>query len=312
MKTLMEEAKDTISMHLNARLCPLGEKSLEVLQGLLPASSLKATSGRYPVAVDDSLLPAILQEGEKAGGFRVSGEAVFTRDELRGISHYEAVCRKFISETDKDYEHNFAAFQKTRFRACGGQEPIRLVSGFALSRMTLGPNRVGAIDQWTGEYVIGKAVADVFRQAGLTGWNLMPVLNPKTDDAYPDYFQLFSDVVMKPATIDCSVDLIRSEYPEEDGHLRHLGCLSYPAKHLQNMPDFTRTAEPWGGWFGQPVWVVSARVRDVFAAKKLKGWAFRPVLITESELYQCYLEQWQKLVGFIGKSSKSKLDGGRW
>ncbi|MBN1663762.1 MAG: hypothetical protein JW943_09195 [Deltaproteobacteria bacterium] len=298
-------------MHLNARLCPFGS-SLEVLKRLLPSQSLKATSGRYAVALDDAVLPAVLQEGEKTGGFWVSGEAVFTKEELRCISHFEAVCRKFISETNKDHEHNFAAFQKTRFAARGGKEPIRLVSGFALSRIPLKPNMIGSIDQWTSEYVIGKAVVDAFRQAGLTGWSTKSVLNPKTDNFYSDYFQLFSEVVLHPVIADCSVQRIRSEYPEEDGHRSHIGCLSYHAKDLKGVFDFARTAEPWCGWFGQPSWVVSSRVRDVFAAQKIKGWAFRPVLTIESDLYRQYLVQWLMLCEIVEKYKESKFDGGRW
>ena len=194
----------------------------------------------------------------------------------------------------------------------GAHSPIRLVAGFTLSRIQMKPNTVGSIGDWTGEYVIGSAVGEVFKEAGLSGLSLEPVTNPKTGLPHEGYFQIYSKDILAAATIDCSVERVRSRFQEEDGHLRHLGCLSYPAVALVSRPDFSRTAEPWNGWHGWPSWVVTARVVSAFKQSKCRGWHFRPVLTTESDLYSQYISQWQQLCSAVAQTRKSQFDGGRW
>ncbi len=184
--------------------------------------------------------------------------------------------------------------------------------GGALTRIKLKPNMVGAIGDWTSEYVIGPGVVAAFEREGLSGWSAETVLNSNTRLPHPEFVQIFSDSFSRPGVIDCSVERIRSDFASEDGRLRHLGCLSYAAAHLADLPDFARTAEPWGGWNGSPSWVVSSRVANAFAAHKLRGWTFRPVLTTESDLYRQYLDQWQALCEWVADSSRSEFDGGRW
>jgi hypothetical protein len=136
-------------------------------------------------------------------------------------------------------------------------------------------------------------------------------MNAKAHVARTDFVQLFSDAILRPAIVDTSVERITSRRPEEDGHLRHLGCLTYEHSALEDRPDFNRTAEPWGGWHGWPSWVVSARVRDTFMASKLRGWDFRPVLVAKTELYAEYVNKWSALRAAVA-ASRSKIDGGRW
>jgi hypothetical protein len=299
-------------MQLRARLHPTGDDSRAILERSPAIKGAEATSDRYPVAVTGGNLSAILQGGDGAGGFWVSAEAAFSKSELGAVTHFEVVCRKFIPESARDTEHNADLIARAPRIAAGGEHPIILPHGFALSRIPLKPNGVGAIGDWTAEYVIGSAVARVFEQAGLTGWSVKPVLNLSTQSPQPGFAHLFSDTLMAPAGIDCSVERIQSAFPEEDGALRHLGCLSYPASALESTPDFSRTAEPWGGWHGLCSWIVSARVVKACTESKLRGWAFRPVLIAESDLYRQYLGQWRLLCQAVSESGLSQFDGGRW
>jgi hypothetical protein len=52
-----------------------------------------------------------------------------------------------------------------------------------------------------------------------------------------------------------------------------------------------------------PVWVISARVREVFTRNKLRGWAFRPVLEQGTPLHDAYLAKWQNLMARISASN---------
>lgn len=299
-------------MKLIARLFPLCDRSQGILDVLLRDSVPRVVSARWPVPVDSPLLAEILQAGESTKGFWVSGEAVFSQAELREVTHYEAVCRKCVKESPADYTANAAARDHAPLFDAGGGSPIRLASGFSLSHIPLKPNMVGAIGDWTQEYILGAGVAQAFTSCKLTGCSLRPVTHPKRSAPYKDFFQLFSDSVLKPAIIDCSVERIASSFSEENGHLRHMGCLSYAQSDLADISDFSRTAEPWGGWHGWPVWVVSERVKRIFVQHKLRGWAFGPILLSGTALYDDYLRQWERLSGLVGHCTRSKFDGGRW
>lgn len=299
-------------MKLTVRLLPLGDDSLELLNTLIPENARKVVSARWPVDSGDPALPKILRSGDSTSGFWVSAEAVYTAAELREFSHFEVICRKLIRETSEDYDWNMAACLRAQLTDRGGDSPIRLVSDFCLARIAMKPNMVGAIGDWTGEYVVGSAVADVFKTNSFSGVTFLPVRNPKTDAPHPGFYQIYSDSVLEPAEVDCSIERIQSDYPEENGTLRHLGCLSYREGILFGKPDFLRTAEPWSGWWGWPSWVVSNRVVKSFREHKLRGWVFRPVLEADSKLYSEYLSQWTHLVGIVSHCLRSSFDGARW
>jgi hypothetical protein len=300
-------------MKLIARLYALNARLQQLLAAWLPGDAVP-TSARFPVDIDDPVFARILAAGDaEKGAFWVGGETVFTPAELAGIGHFELVCRAVARESPADFSANDAVRGRTPLVDAGGAAPIRIVSELSLTRITLKPNRVASIGDWTQEYVLGAGVIKTFIDARLTGASFLPLMkmNGKARVARTDFVQLFSDAIMRPAIVDASVERITSRFPEEDGFLRHLGCLAYTHSALENRPDFNRTAEPWGGFHGWPSWVVSARVRDVFMAGKLRGWHFRPVLVAKTELYAEYVKKWSALRSAVA-ASRSKMDGGRW
>jgi len=296
-------------MELLVWLFPLGERSRARLVELLPASRLVFKSGRCALPVSDPLLPRVLAGGD---GFWVAGQSVFSRSELSRFRHFEAVCRRVVPEGKRDHEKNLATVEATPKFGPDGTAGIRLVRGFVLTRITLKPNVVAAIGGWTNECVVGSEVAQAVREAGFSGFQLLPVTHPKTGVPYADFSHLFTEAILPPATLDPSVETIRSRFPEENGALRHLGCLSYAAGDLYQRPDFNRSAEPWASWWGFPSWVVSARVAALFKRAKLSGWHFRPVLEVGSATYDQYLRSWQELAQHVAEGEKTTFDGGRW
>lgn len=298
-------------MEVNVFLYPCGDDSLDIISSLIPPGKRIITSARWSVALDDPILRDILFAGESTDGFWISAETRLSAAELRGISHFEVVCRKTIPASDKDYEANEAARERMPLMDKGGFSPIRLASGFTMTKIHLKPNMVSAIGDQAGEYLIGSAVAEVFTSNEFSGFSLHPINNPRIGAPHEGYFHLFSDSILEPAEADCSVERIQSNFPAEDGELRHLGCLAYREENLAGIPDFSRTAEPWESWLGCPSWVVSSRVVNTFRESKLRGWAFRPVLVKESELYSSYLSRWAQLTELVAQFSRSKFDGGR-
>ncbi len=186
-------------MKLTVYLHPLGDDSLELLDTLIPETARKIVSARWPVDSDDPALPKILRSGDSTSGFWVSAESVFTAAELREFSHFEVICRKLNRETDEDYDWNMAACLRAPLTDRGGDSPIRLATGFSLSRIAMKPNMIGAIGDWTGEYVVGSAVADAFKSNDFSGVAFLPVRNPKTDAPHAGFFQIYSESVLEPA-----------------------------------------------------------------------------------------------------------------
>ena len=296
-------------MDLRARLFPLGDKSEGLLAKYLPQAVYE--SARCPVSVSDPVLSDIIRDGDEADGFWVSGELVLSREKRQQLTRFQPVARYALKETDRDYESNSKVADAAPPIDAGASEPIHLPRGFALSRISMKPNMVGVIGQWTSEYVVGAAVAQALKEEGFSGFELLPVLVTKSGTPYDGFFQLFSEVVLPPAVLDSSVERISSRFAEEDGRLRHLGCLGYSSTDLADRPDFARTAEPWATW-SSPFWIVSAVVEALFKRLRFRGWHFRPILVTGTELYDTYEATWAKLRKLVAKASKSSFDGGIW
>ena len=297
-------------MKLKAWLFPLGARSKAWIEKLLPESASAVKNGRCPVSVSDPVLPRILSgDGD---GYLVNGEAVFSPAERASVRHFEASCRRVIPEARRDHAANLATVESTATRGGEGLAGIRLVTGFVLHQVRIQSDVVAGIGGWTSECVIGSDVTKAFESGGLSGFQLVPVVNPKTGSPHSSCAQLFSESVLPPALIDASVERIRSRLKEEDGALRHLGCLSYAEGDLAGYPDFNRSAEPWAGWWGFPSWVVSARVATLFRRARLKGWHFRPVLERGTAVHDQYLAGWDKLAALVARGVRTNFHGGRF
>lgn len=297
-------------MNLHARLFPLGEESKRLVTSVRQLAPVR--SARHAVDIDEPTFTALLEAGDRTDGFWVSGEVVFTPAEVRTLTHFELVSRAVVRETRLDFERNDAVRARSPLIDAGAERPVRLVSSLYMTRIPLKPNGVGTIGDWTAEYVVGTGVAQRLTAERFSGLTLISILETGTGRPHSHVRQLYCESLLAPAVIDASVERIVSAVPEEDGHLRHLGCLSYAAADLRDRPDFNRTAEPWSGWHGWPSWVVGVRVKQTFVAAKCRGWAFRPVLTRESAIYNDYVAGWQRLRTLVGATSRSVFDGGRW
>ena len=151
------------------------------------------------------------------------------------------------------------------------------------------------------EFIVGAGVAQAFRDASLTGYELRPVYHAKTGEALPDVFHLFSESILPPAALDATTIQLKTE----TGSWRELGCLSYATLN-GGIEDFNRTAENFSNNY-MPIWVVSARVRDCLLASKLKGWAFRPVLEVGTPPHEAYTKLWSDLLARIAINPRNRF-----
>ena len=298
-------------MQVTAWLHPKSANSREELLRAIHPEEFRFVNARCGVPVGSAALERALVATDGAEGLGVSAGVVLSNPELQALPFRELMCRSTAQESDRDYERNFAVCTATALQDFGAEEPIRLLQGISLSRVKIKPNFVAGVGEWTDEYVLGAAVQQVFATAGLSGYSLIPVLNPKTRSAWPAIAQIYSSSVLPRSMRDVSIDRIASRFESENGKLRQLGCLAYAPGDLNGKPDFNRTGEPWR-WWGLPSWVVSSRVEHVFKQGRLRGWAFRPVFVAGSKLYEEYLAAWHELRRLVHKTAKSSFEGGRW
>jgi hypothetical protein len=225
----------------------------------------------------------------------------FTRAEMAQVRFFQLECRgKVLQEGRGDYERNRARLESLPFIRSGPGASIRLIDRIALRGAALRPNEIAGSCEWMAEFVVSREVGRLFESEGLTGFSLRPVFDSRTKQDAEHIFQLYSERLMPRALVDATTPV----HPDEDDpeHRRQLACLSYDfAGRPPEEADFRRTAEPWSSNH-LPVWVVSRRVRECFERRKLRGWAFRPVLEAGSELHAAYTRMWDDLFARVRAS----------
>jgi hypothetical protein len=217
----------------------------------------------------------------------------FEDEELADAALLQPQCRKVARETDRDYRLNNGRIKAMEPVLRGADFETKLLDEIALSKLGLKPDTIAGIGEWTLEYVASSAVVQKFLDAGLTGLEERPVLNPRTKAPHAEYRQLYSSSLMPPLVRQGSVRRLTAEKGPEVS-FRQLGCLFYPRGTRERVRDFNRTAEPFT-WFGGPDWVVTSRVRDVYVENEMKGWEFLPVLEEGTPLYRDFESRWARV-----------------
>jgi hypothetical protein len=254
---------------------------------------------------DDPRFDRVLELTNGSSGCWLNPIVTFTASEQRSARLFQLEGRKIVPETAADAELNRARLEAAPFHENGtGAVRIKLIDRIALSRIALPANGVALAGDWMAEFVAHRAAAAVFEQAGLTGCSFRPIFNPKTGRDHADFVQPYSESIMSPAALDATTISLAADLPEEGGW-RELGCLSYAPEAVARAADFNRTAENWSNSF-IPFWIVTAKVREIFQAHKLKGWAFRPVLELGTPLHRTYTEAWASLLQRVAINPKNR------
>lgn len=279
---------------------------MRIVLRILPSPGAKAALGRdseiaaacdldavvFELDSDSELFGRVLEVTHDTAGSFLNPVMSFTKAELDRSRFFQLEGRKLARESDRDYEMNAARLEELDFVPTYGGMKVKLLDRVALTRIALKDDGIALAGDWTAEFVVGSKAARAFAAEGLEGYELLPVLNPKSGKNHAGFYHLYSESLMPPAVLDPTT-------PEQAGGdgdgPRELGCLTYELGD-GHRPDFNRTAENWSSNF-MPLWVVSARVRQAVGRHKLKGWAFRPILEAGSELHETYLAKWQELLG---------------
>ena len=259
-------------------LLKTGEFSEDELQNIV--IDLDADSPRFAV---------FLEATKRCSGNWFNPLMIFTKKELDQAEYFQLECRRTVGESPRDMEWNQRHVESLqRMRTAAGTD-IYLPHRIAVSKIkNLEPNMVGCVGQVLQEFVVHENVGAAFTAAGLEGFSLLPLFDSRTETVHDEVRQLYSNSILPAAELD------RTTPPADGGGVRQLGCLVYEDLDLHTVTDFNRTAEDWAAG-NMPLWVVSARVREVFQLNKFRGWAFRPVLAQGSEMHTEYLRLWDDL-----------------
>lgn len=286
------------------RTCFQQDMKTVLAQDPLVSSSFDPDS-YFWIDAESEMFERLLELTQHTSGFRLTSEMQFDTGELGAVEYYQLVSRKTLKESSLDYSINIANLRATDFLSTGDKRRIKLLKKIALSKINLKPNMVGHLDEWAEEFIVTDLVAHVFRKCGLSGFDTLPIFNPKTRENHQNYFQLYAGNILPPAVFDVTVVEIESGFAQEK-QLRHLGCLTYELESCGVVNDFNRTAEPWSSNH-LPVWVVSKGVVQCFRQNKLSGWAFRPVLDKQGDLYAAYIKKWTTLRHQISLNPRNRF-----
>jgi hypothetical protein len=211
---------------------------------------------------------------------------------------------KHLSDSDKDF--NYRQWEQTEYIQTAKKTRIKIPSVIGASKINIKPNNIGGPDIFN-EFILPSSLGDLFIADNLSGFELRPIVNPKTGAKNSDYSLLYCDKIMPPAVYDTTTQVYEDPSSAEKLKFRFLGCLTYDIKaSLKKYYDFNRTTEGWAA-YDIPEWVVSARVKDCYERNKLKGWWFRPVLEKGSELHWEYLQKWESLFTRIMVNPKNRI-----
>jgi hypothetical protein len=231
-------------------------------------------------------------EGERMDFLR---DVQFSAAEVAAASHLQVVCRKTIGQSSAESKATLADYHADTLHPTAGRWRIRLPQRMYLGK-PVEPMTIAHVDQYTGEYVLGRGAAASLQASALRGWELRPVLHWKTRQPQPEVgLHLTTSELLPPSLEGGSTFETFDDGPGRPGTPRRYGALAYAAGALAASPDFARTAEPWCEW-STPQWIVRQAVRAWYLQGALKGWDFWPVLEEGTALHREHEARWLQLL----------------
>ena len=252
---------------------------------------------------DDPTFHRLLEVTRGTDGCWLNPSMTFTAADTAAARFLELRCRgKILDETPQDYDQNRAIVKGAGYQPADGKLlRIKLADRIAITRIGLKPTAVGCATHWMPEFIVPRAVANAFRDEGLTGFELKPVLDAKSGRPHADYFMLYSRSIMPPA--ERNATMIDQRATGASGW-RMLGALTYDFNGHEQILDFNRTAEDLSNHH-LPLWIVTQRVREVMERRGFKGWGYQPVLETGTPLHDEYMRLWTEALERIAVNPRN-------
>lgn len=247
----------------------------------------------------DERLAGFLRAAAARGTFDLNPWMTFTAADVSAADFLRPRPRKVVADTTADFERMRSEFDELPWVGSDPKRRFRLPTRLSLSKISLRPNQVGAVGQWTAEYVVPSLVRNLIEDAGLSGIEFRPVYHTRTGRPYDHYFHLYSGHTLGDRILDIASPEIPSSRDDEQGY-DAMGCYCYDGETLAQAQDFNRSGER-NVSFEFPDWIVRAPVRQLFAEHGLKGWAFEPVLLRGSPAGETYNDLWSSFYELLAE-----------
>ena len=255
-------------------------------------------------------LDEFLYVASRYGSFDLNPWMTFTRGDIEAAQFLRVRPRKVVEDNDNDYDTTRSHIDALPWIGDGPMFRCRIPERVYLSRIRLNSDQLAVVGQWTAEFVVPDAVRKLIEGAGLLGADFRPVFDTRSGTQHDGYWHLYSNHLLDTRIIDLATRKIESRHVEEQGY-DALGCFCYETAALEKALDFNRTGEG-NVSFEFPEWVVSARVRELFAANRLKGWAFEPALEPATAAWEEYQQLWRSFRDMLAACDKHTIRGQQW
>jgi hypothetical protein len=298
-----------MKIYLRAGLLPEIEEAIKKKDKLLGEKFYSETSV-YEFDTDTDIWDRIVAVAKNIRSLSIYARMEFDKKELHQARFFTVDCRGKViypSETVNDINLKYL-MEKTAYIQTGKYTRIKIPDRLVLSKVAVKPGIIASPDMaGYNDYALPLNVAEIFKNAGLTGYETRPILHPKTGIANQDAVMLYTNKIAPPAQRDISIIFRGSTVDLGYHNACFMGCVTYDFKENIEIFDFNRTAEPVTGW-GCPWWVISAKTKECYDKNKIKGWAFRPVLEKGSPLHEEYIKKWEDVYHRVMVNPKNTID----
>lgn len=308
-----------VRIGLDAGVVPALLENPEIARHLTPALKVSA----FPWITLDSASDAaarVAESSRRGPAFRYTPLYEFSDVELMRASWLELQPTKLLAESASDSRHNEGCLRAAAWVRTGPSRAHRVARGLALARVKLRPGEIGAPGELIAEWIVPLSVGRLFEAEGLRGYTLGSVAAGARQPSHAEWAQLDTAHVTPPAMASsgwCDLGLLASGAdaaaglpgagaPPDAHSFRALASLAYSSFGVFPATDFARSAEAFDAW-GQPLWIVSARARDLFQRRKLRGWRFRPLVEHGDQLHREQERLWQEWASRVAVNAANRL-----
>lgn len=291
-------------MELQVNIPLLGAGAKELLSDPVLAKDLGPNPNWACFDQKDPALERVLRGSASGSGLTLVPVIKFSKQEMEMSPWCEPLMKSLLKATDADFDDLLSLIRNTKLQDKGGRlgKGVRVLKLVRLSALKVGEREVACVSEGIPEYVLGPGVVSLFKAAGLNGWSTRHVINKKTGEPLSGGTLLWTDVFSGPVGQDHT--LWKCTGTKGEDHFRFVGCMVIPAASLSHLPDFARTSEPLG-INDFPAWIVSQRVRKLLDEKGVRGWKWRPVIESGSELHKRYMIVWEPLLNLVRLNPKN-------
>lgn len=280
-----------------------------VASSKIPLESAQDLPVTGVVDADSPAFDELLAATAKQGGFSWSCFVDVSDEELENSPYFEVSPADYLRQGEAEDSINEYFWRQAAWVSTHPHTEILLPRGALVGPRELHGRSFSGLGHWCCELGCSEEVAEFLRSCKNVGADLLPTQGRAAGKTARTTLQVASRELAPHCLLDETV-LIEADSRVLDINgvavWHRLGLLSYPG--YLNLPEFGRTAEPWGGW-KYSTWVVGRRLFEMYRENGLKGLRFLPVLEAASPLYEEHRQRLQELVSRLNENAANERYG---